>query len=84
MALEVEYFGITGTIKTDKALTLSFTPVDPNEVSVDPITGPAQIINQDFGVTGAIVSWDITGSDIKSVSEDPADHTLKLRIIYER
>ena len=84
MSFETEFFGITGIIKTNMYVELSGDPVDPREVSVDPITGPAQIIDRDFGVTGTsptLITWDLPSSDIKDVA---VDHEVKLRIMYEK
>ena len=84
MSFETEYFGITGVIRTNMYVELNGNPSDPREVSVDPMSGPAQIIDVDFGVTGSsptLVTWDLPSSDIKVVA---VDHDVRLRIMYEK
>jgi hypothetical protein len=74
MPLELEFFTLTGPI-TD--LILKHPPstgLDGSyDVAIDPIGGPAQEINYDYGVTGSsitgIITYNLTGSDIKRVRQ---------------
>lgn len=74
MSLELEFFTLTGPI-TD--LILKHPPSTGVggyfDVAVDPIGGPAQVLGVDYGITGSeltgILTYNLTGSDIKSVRE---------------
>lgn len=80
MALEVEEFTVTGSVTHQ--VTLSYTPVNPVDVAVDPIGGPAQVYGTDFLVTGDVLTWNLVGSDILQVVTD--GYPTKLRVLYER
>jgi hypothetical protein len=96
MAIEVEYFGITGMIGTgsNDLLVLRQAPTTgPNgayDIAVDPVDGPAQRYGIDFGVThsgstGARLALNLTGSDIKDVRNNFSHGVtgiLWLRAVY--
>ncbi|MBD3262622.1 MAG: hypothetical protein GF334_13295 [Candidatus Altiarchaeales archaeon] len=87
MAIEVEFFTITGQIgpSNNDLLLLHHAPStgpDGNwDIALDPTDGPAQRLGIDFGVThldasgctGA-VSLDLANSDIKYVMNNTAAH----------
>lgn len=81
MALEVEYFEDIGSLP-GSSLSLNYVPILPDEVSVDPIGGPAQVYGVDFTVTGSTLSWDLPGSDIKGVIDE--GFVVNIRVMYER
>lgn len=81
MAIEVEFFGLTGIVGpgANDLIVLKHPPsTGPNggyDIALDPVDGPAQILGTDFGVThldpaygntGAL-ALDLAGSDIKDV-----------------
>ncbi len=80
MVMEVEELNITGI--TAGRVNLTYTPVNPNEVAVDPIGGPAQVMGTDFVVEGKALVWDLPNSDIKQVLG--GGYNVVLRVIYER
>jgi hypothetical protein len=96
MAIEVEYFGITGTVgpSSNDFLYLREAPsTGPNgeyDIAVDPIDGPAQVINIDFGVTHlsgttTAIALDLANSDIKDVMNNTGHGVtgiLYLRAVY--
>jgi hypothetical protein len=95
MALEVEYFGITGMVDvgSNDYLYLKHAPTTgPNgdyDLTVDPTDGPAQRYDIDFGVTHlgatAAVALDLVNSDIKSVMNNYSHGVtgvLYLRVVY--
>jgi len=97
MAIEVEYFtltGMQGNFGETGALALFHPPsTGPNglpDLAIDPIDGPAQVYNTDFGVTylGAtgVVIFNLLNSDIKNVllGVNAAGQTgpLTLRTVY--
>jgi hypothetical protein len=99
MSLEVLYYGITGIVGPSNnavlpLLTGPTTGVDGRyDVAVDPIDGPAQRYNIDFGVTHlnpagttAVVVLNMAGSDIKEVMNNYRAHgvtgPLTLRVLY--
>ena len=95
MAIEIQYFGITGIIgpsnnKDLPLLTGPSTGVDGRyDVAVDPMDGPAQIYGVDFGVTSygytSAVVLNIAGSDIKDVQNNfshGVTGVLTLRVVY--
>lgn len=85
MAIEVEYFGLTGMIGggySNDILWLKHAPTTgPNgayDIAVDPADGPAQRYSVDFGVTHSTISGatggiatNLPNSDIKSVLNGP-------------
>ena len=94
MAIEVEYFGLTGMQDT---LSLRAAPsTGPNgsyDISVDPTDGPAQRYGVDFGVTHsnfagttASLALNLASSDIRDVLVNKAAHgvtgILWLRVVY--
>lgn len=80
MKMEVEEINVTGS--TTHRVNLQYTPVNPTEVAVDPIGGPAQVLGSDFIVEGKTLNWDLPSSDIKQVVN--AGYDVILRVIYER
>ena len=93
MAIEVQFYQLTGA-PTDP-IWLEYGPsTGPNgdwDVAVDPIGGPAQVIDVDFGVTGivgvtgAYLHFDFPDSAIKQVREDhiaSGETGPILRVIY--
>jgi len=98
MAVEVEFFGLTGFggLGSNAVLYLKHPPTtgpDGNyDVAVDPTDGPAQRYGIDFGVThtdlsgttGAI-ALDLENSDIKDVVTDVSHGItgpVTLRVVY--
>lgn len=98
MAIEVEYFGITGMIgpgSNDILLLKGAPTTGPNgeyDVSVDPTDGPAQRYGIDFGVTHAnlsgttaMLALDLANSDIVDVRNNYSHGVtgvLWLRVVY--
>lgn len=95
MAIEVEFFGLTGMVgpgANDKLWLRQPPTTGPNgdyDVAVDPIDGPAQRYDIDFGVTHsgytAAVTLDLAASDIKDVMNDFSHGVtgmLTLRVLY--
>jgi hypothetical protein len=87
MAIEVEEIDVTGS--STHNVTLTYTPLSPTEVAVDPVGGPAQVYGVDFEVTGQVLNWDLPSSDIKQVVADnptgyPNGDPIVLRVLYER
>ena len=87
MAIEQEFFGLTGIIGTgmNDLLVLSQVPsTGPNgawDVAVDPTDGPAQRLGIDFGVTHlniagttAAIALNLVNSDIKDVMNNFQAH----------
>lgn len=56
-ASEVEYITLDSTQISNAEITLANTPVDPTKVTLDIISGSAQIYSVDFEVTGNTLSW---------------------------
>jgi len=84
MALEVEEIDLTPYRVAGK-VALSFTPLNPSEVAVDPLGGPAQVYGVDFLVVGNELVWTdgaIPSSDINEVLNAP--HDVTVRVLYER
>lgn len=82
MAIEVEYFGLTGMIggTSNDLLVLRRAPTTgPDgayDIAVDPADGSAQRYGVDFGVThsgstGARIATNLVNSDIKAVRNGP-------------
>jgi hypothetical protein len=95
MAIEIQYFGITGIVgpSNNKDLPLLRNPTTgvngEYDVAVDPIDGPAQRYAVDFGVTSygytSAVVIDLVDSDIKDVMNNLAHGitgVLDLRVVY--
>jgi hypothetical protein len=83
MALQTEY--VENVQSTPGYVTLQYTPLNANEVSFDPIGGPAQVLGQDYLVIGNRLYWDhasIPSSDIKEVVL--GGFVIDARIMYER
>lgn len=85
MAIEVEFFTITGIVGPgmNDALMLVHAPsTGPDgkyDIALDPIDGPAQRLGIDFGVTHmdhnsggmtGLISLDLENSDVKFVMND--------------
>lgn len=97
MAIEIEFFGITGMIGpgSNDIIFLRHPPTTgPNglyDITVDPVDGPAQRYGIDYGVTHysgftAALSLDLVNSDIKDVMNNYEVHgitgVLYLRVVY--
>ena len=79
MAIEIEYFRLTGMIGNfgvTGLLTLRRMPsTGPNgqpDIAIDPTDGPAQILGSDFGITymaggTGLLVFNLANSDIKNV-----------------
>jgi hypothetical protein len=61
---------------TNKFVTLNFTPLVPEAITVVPVGGPEQLLGVDYIITGNILSWDSLGLD------GILDNTDKLIIHY--
>lgn len=100
MAIEVEFLTITGMVGPgmNDAFFLRHAPsTGPNgdyDIALDPIDGPAQRYDIDFGVTHmdygsggmtGLISFDLADSDVKDVMNN-AHHgvtgPLTMRILY--
>lgn len=53
----VEYFTLTSAQATSGSVTLSYTPTSPEVVTLDVISGSAQVYGEDYSVTGNLLSW---------------------------
>lgn len=53
----VEYFTLTSAQVTSGSVTLSYTPTSPEVVTLDVISGSAQVYGEDYSVTGNLLSW---------------------------
>lgn len=85
MALEVEEIDITPYHPSPGYVELAFSPVNANMVAVDPVGGPAQLVDRDFKVIGNQLIWNhgtLPLSDIKGVLDD--GHNVVVRVVYER
>ena len=95
MSIEIQYFGITGIVGpgSNDFLPLLTGPSTGAgggyDLALDPIDGPAQRYDVDFGVTSyvgsAAITLDIAGSDIKDVMNNPTTGVtgiLNLRAVY--
>ena len=98
MAVEVEFFTITGQVGpgSNDFLILQHSPsTGPNgeyDVALDPTDGPAQRQGIDFGVTHldasgctGVIALDLVDSDIKDVMNDfshGATAPLTMRVVY--
>ena len=56
-AVEVEYIQLDATAIANEQITLAQLPLEPTMVTLDIISGSAQIYSEDFIVTGNILSW---------------------------
>ena len=98
MAIEVEFFGITGIVgpgSNDLLLLAQAPSTGPNgdyDIALDPTDGPAQVLGTDFGVTHldasgetAAIALDLANSTIKDVMNDYSHGVtgvLTLRAVY--
>jgi len=74
----VEYFTLDALNVSSSSITLSHTPTDASAVTMDVISGSAQIYGEDYFVSANVVSWDATPLyGILDVGD-------KLRITYTR
>lgn len=62
-SIEPEIIPITNTDVTNKYVTLTTTPLNPNAVRLNMVGGIEQLNGVDFTVTGNILSWDGLGLD---------------------
>ena len=56
----VEYFTLDALNISSSSITLSHTPTDATTVTLDVISGSAQIYGEDYFVTANVLSWDTT------------------------
>jgi hypothetical protein len=56
-ASEVEYVTLNATQITNAQITLANMPIDATKVTLDIISGSAQIYSVDYTVTGNVLSW---------------------------
>ena len=56
-ASEVEYVTLNATQITNAQITLANMPIDTTKVTLDIISGSAQIYSVDYTVTGNVLSW---------------------------
>jgi hypothetical protein len=56
----VEYFTLDALNVSSSSITLSHTPTDASAVTLDVISGSAQIYGEDYFVTANVLSWDST------------------------
>jgi hypothetical protein len=74
----VEYFTLDAPAIAASSITLSHTPTDPLTVTLDVISGSAQVYGEDYTVSGTSLSW--LGKplyDILSIGD-------KFRVTYTR
>lgn len=93
MSIEVQFYQLTGA-PTDPVFLEYGPTTGPSgdwDVAVDPIGGPAQVLDEDFGVTGTVgvtgayLHFDLPDSAIKQARQDYIDGGLTgpvLRVIY--
>lgn len=87
MAMELEFFGLTGMVgpgSNDLLILREAPSTGPNgewDVALDPTDGPAQRLGIDFGVTHldasgetAAIALDLVNSDIKDVMNNYQPH----------
>lgn len=74
----VEYFTLDSLNVSSSSITLSHTPISPSIVTLDVIGGTAQVYNEDYFVTGNVLSW------ASSSLYDILDTGDKLRVTYTR
>jgi hypothetical protein len=98
MAIEIEYFGLTGMVgpgSNDRLILKAAPSTGPNgayDITVDPTDGPAQRYGIDFGVTHsnvpgttAMLALNLANSDIKDVLNNRSHGVtgiLWLRVMY--
>lgn len=82
MAIDVKFHTLTGSVSSpdDGLIWLDYNPsTGPNgdyDIAIDPVGGPAQVQDVDFGltgtngVTGKYLSYNLADSDIKSVRQE--------------
>lgn len=74
----VQYFTLDALNISSSSITLSHTPTDATTVTLDVISGSAQIYGEDYFVTANVLSWDTTPLyGILDVGD-------KLRVTYTR
>lgn len=66
-ASEVEYITLDATQISNAEITLTNTPVDPTKVTLDIISGSAQIYSVDFEVIGNVLTW--SGKPLQAILE---------------
>ena len=96
MTIEIEFFSLTGLAgncgSTGMLLLNRFPTTGPSgnyDVAVDPVDGPAQIFNIDFGITGVgltgFLYFDMPNSDIRNNLLFPTQGVtgpINLRVLY--
>ena len=98
MAIEIEYFRLTGMMGNfgdTGLLTLAQMPTTgPNgapDIAIDPVDGPAQVYNTDFGITymgggTGLLVFNLPNSDIQNVllniNTSGQTGLLTLRAVY--
>ena len=85
MTIEMLYLDSSGATGL---LGLTGTVPRVDEVVVDPIGGPAQVIGTDYKVTGIggnfVLDIGVTGSDFYRIFESPGVTGMTIRVIYDR
>jgi hypothetical protein len=66
-ASEVEYVTLNATQITNAQITLANMPIDSTKVTLDIISGSAQIYSVDFTVTNNVLSW--SGKSLQALLE---------------
>ena len=76
--LVVEYQTLDSDQITSRSITLEHTPASAVDVTLDLVGGGAQVLGEDFTVTGDVISWDgLPLQDILSIGD-------KLRVSYSK
>ena len=74
----VEYFTLDALQISNSSITLSHTPTSPSVVTLDVISGSAQVYGEDFNVTLNVLSW------VGTPLYDILDFGDKIRVTYSR
>jgi hypothetical protein len=74
----VEYFTLDALQISNSSITLSHTPTDSTTVTLDVISGSAQVYGEDYNVTLDVLSW------VGTPLYDILDVGDKLRVTYTR
>ena len=74
----VEYFTLDALQISNSSITLSHVPTDANTVTLDVISGSAQVYGEDYFVSSSVLSW------VGTPLYDILDVGDKLRVTYTR
>lgn len=74
----VEYFTLDALQISNSSITLSHTPTSPSVVTLDVISGSAQVYGEDYNVTLDVLSW------VGTPLYDILDIGDKIRVTYSR